>query len=93
MAIYEKTEGETAVLSPGQQEQINQTDSTEPDLIIRLQNVGKVYQTGSGDFTALKDISLDIAAGEFLGIIGKSGAGKTTLLNMIAGVKIGRAHV
>ncbi|HID51675.1 MAG TPA: ATP-binding cassette domain-containing protein [Anaerolineae bacterium] len=86
MAIYEKTEGETAVLSPGQQEQINQTDSTEPDLIIRLQNVGKVYQTGSGDFTALKDISLDIAAGEFLGIIGKSGAGKTTLLNMIAGV-------
>ena len=86
MAIYEKTEGETAVLAPVKQEKISQTDSAEPDLIIRLQNVGKVYKTGSGDFTALKDISLDIEAGEFLGIIGKSGAGKTTLLNMIAGV-------
>lgn len=86
MAIDEKMEGETAVLAPVKQEKISQTDSTEPDLIIRLQNVGKVYQTGFGDFTALKDISLDIAAGEFLGIIGKSGAGKTTLLNMIAGV-------
>ncbi len=54
--------------------------------IISLRGVGKVYETGSGDFVALKDISMDVQAGEFLGIVGKSGAGKTTLLNMISGV-------
>jgi putative ABC transport system ATP-binding protein len=54
--------------------------------VIQLKNVAKVYTTGAGDFTALKNISIDICAGEFLGIIGKSGAGKSTLLNMISGV-------
>ena len=54
--------------------------------IISLRNVGKVYETGSGAFVALQDITLDIQPGEFLGVIGKSGAGKTTLLNMISGV-------
>ena len=54
--------------------------------IIRLKNVHKAYATGDGQFIALKDINLDIAPGEFLGITGKSGAGKTTLLNMISGV-------
>lgn len=54
--------------------------------IISLQNVSKIYKTGSGDFVALRDITMDVMLGEFLGIIGKSGAGKTTLLNMISGV-------
>ena len=56
--------------------------------IMRLRHVSKVYKTGSGDFVALKDITLDVQPGEFLGIIGKSGAGKTTLLNMISGVSV-----
>ncbi len=60
------------------------TPSNEP--IIRLQDVGKIYTTGSGHFTALSDINLEVYPGEFLGVIGKSGAGKTTLLNMISGV-------
>ena len=46
----------------------------------------KYIETAAGDFTALKDISLNIHEGEFFGILGKSGAGKTTLLNMITGV-------
>jgi ABC-type lipoprotein export system ATPase subunit len=54
--------------------------------MLRLRDVVKVYSTGSGGFTALNDINLDIFQGEFLGITGKSGAGKTTLLNMISGV-------
>ena len=54
--------------------------------IISLRDVNKVYTMASGNFLALKGISLDIGEGEFLGIIGKSGAGKTTLLNMISGV-------
>lgn len=65
-------------------------DGSEPEqalvAIIQLRNLTKVYSTGAGNFTALKDITLDINKGEFLGIIGKSGAGKTTLLNMISGV-------
>lgn len=54
-------------------------------LLIRLCQVVKVYQTAAGDFTALKGITADLYAGEFVGVIGKSGAGKTTLLNMITG--------
>lgn len=54
-------------------------------LLIQLSQVVKVYKTAAGDFTALKGISADIHAGEFVGVIGKSGAGKTTLLNMITG--------
>lgn len=54
--------------------------------ILQLNNVKKVFQSGAGEFTALKGIDLDIYPGEFLGIIGKSGAGKSTLLNMISGV-------
>jgi putative ABC transport system ATP-binding protein len=51
-----------------------------------MRDVVKVYSTAAGDFPALKGINLEIAAGEFAGIIGKSGAGKSTLLNMITGV-------
>ena len=54
--------------------------------LIELCGVVKTYSTAAGEFTALKDIDLQISSGEFLGIVGKSGAGKSTLLNMITGV-------
>ncbi|MBK8616850.1 MAG: ABC transporter ATP-binding protein [Anaerolineales bacterium] len=54
--------------------------------IIELLEVNKTYSTAAGDFVALKDVNLQINAGEFVGIVGKSGAGKSTLLNMINGV-------
>ncbi len=54
--------------------------------MIELRDVTKVYSTAAGDFPALKNINLQVNAGEFLGVIGKSGAGKSTLLNMITGV-------
>ncbi len=41
-----------------------------------------------GDFTVLKDISLDVFKGEFLCFLGPSGCGKTTLLRTIAGLDI-----
>jgi putative ABC transport system ATP-binding protein len=54
--------------------------------LICLESVSKVYQTVSGDFFALKNVSAEVYPEEFLCIVGKSGAGKTTLLNMITGV-------
>ena len=54
-------------------------------LLIQLRQVVKLYKTAAGDFTALRGISADLYAGEFVGVIGKSGAGKSTLLNMITG--------
>jgi ABC-type lipoprotein export system ATPase subunit len=54
--------------------------------LIRLKDVVKSYKTEAGDFLALKNISLSIGTGEFVGIIGKSGSGKSTLINMITGI-------
>jgi putative ABC transport system ATP-binding protein len=62
------------------------TTTLEGNVIIRLQDVVKTYDTGELPFVALDRVNLDIRQGEFLGITGKSGAGKTTLLNMISGV-------
>src|SRR6202165_6174495 len=53
---------------------------------IRLQNVGKTYQTRSGIIEACADVSLDIRQSEFVAIVGPSGCGKTTILKMVAGL-------
>jgi putative ABC transport system ATP-binding protein len=55
-------------------------------VLIQVRNVVKVYPSPSGEFTALKGVSLEVFSGEFLAIVGKSGAGKTTLVNMLSGV-------
>jgi len=49
---------------------------------LSVRNVGKRF----GAFTALKDVSLDVPAGEFVCFLGPSGCGKTTLLRAIAGL-------
>ena len=54
--------------------------------IVELRNVNKSYKTAVGDYPALKNINLQINAGEFVSIIGKSGSGKSSLLNMITGI-------
>jgi iron(III) transport system ATP-binding protein len=53
---------------------------------ITLDNISKVYESGSNQVTALKDISLEIPSGEFFFLLGPSGCGKTTLLRLIAGL-------
>src|SRR3954469_13395462 len=54
--------------------------------MIKLQGITKTYETPAGSFKALHSIDLEIAAGEFVAIVGKSGSGKSTLLNMIGGI-------
>jgi len=54
--------------------------------IISLTGVTKRYKTGAGEVAVLRDITLDIQEGEYVGIVGPSGSGKSTLLNMITGI-------
>lgn len=54
--------------------------------ILDVQHVSKVYHTGAGTLTVLKDISFSLAAGTTCAIIGPSGSGKTTLLGLCAGL-------
>jgi putative ABC transport system ATP-binding protein len=61
-------------------------DAQAEGALIDLQDVVKTYQTGAGDLTVLKDITLQVEPGEFISVVGPSGSGKSTLLNMITGV-------
>jgi putative ABC transport system ATP-binding protein len=54
--------------------------------LIQLRDVVKVYQMGRREFVALKGVTLDIYAGEFVSIVGPSGSGKSTILNITTGI-------
>jgi NitT/TauT family transport system ATP-binding protein len=53
-------------------------------MLIRLTDVVKVFDSGKRRVVALDGITMDIQAGEFVGIVGPSGCGKSTLLSLIA---------
>jgi len=53
------------------------------EVMIRLNNIEKVYRTDTVETLALNSISLNINKGEFLSIMGPSGCGKSTLLNIM----------
>jgi putative ABC transport system ATP-binding protein len=54
--------------------------------LIDLRDVVKTYETGAGELTVLKDVTLRVKSGEFVSVVGPSGSGKSTLLNMITGI-------
>ncbi len=62
---------------------LTNAQSGGPAAYLRVANLTKNF----GPFTALKDVSLDVALGEFVCFLGPSGCGKTTLLRIIAGLE------
>ena len=53
------------------------------DTLIEVKNLMKIYNPGENEVRALNDVSLRIARGEFVAIIGQSGSGKSTFMNML----------
>ncbi|OYX87361.1 MAG: nitrate ABC transporter ATP-binding protein [Azorhizobium sp. 35-67-5] len=53
---------------------------------LQLSQIGKTFTRGAASTEVLKEVSLDIAKGEYISIIGHSGCGKSTLLNIVAGL-------
>jgi putative ABC transport system ATP-binding protein len=51
--------------------------------VIQLQDIHKTYQTGSVQVHAVRGVSAEVQAGEFVAVMGASGSGKSTLMNII----------
>ncbi|HEY0260867.1 MAG TPA: ABC transporter ATP-binding protein [Lacisediminihabitans sp.] len=67
-------------------------DRTAP-LVLRLAGIHQVYGTGEAAVHALRGIDLDVAAGDYLAIMGPSGSGKSTLMNLLGCLDIASAGV
>ncbi len=59
---------------------------THPASAVAIVDVSKVFGSGRASVAALDHISLDVAPGEFVCLLGASGCGKSTLLNIVAGL-------
>ena len=56
--------------------------------LVAAQNVSKTFQDGDHQITILRDVNLNVAAGEHVAIVGASGSGKSTLLHILGGLDI-----
>ena len=52
-------------------------------MLIRMKDLSKVYSIGNGRLSVLKRINLEVTAGEFIAIMGRSGSGKSSLLHLL----------
>ncbi|MBV8476399.1 MAG: ABC transporter ATP-binding protein [Acidobacteria bacterium] len=62
------------------------TSNTSVPLAVHIDGASKHYRMGGNLIRALDGISLEVAKGEFLALLGASGSGKSSLLNLIAGL-------
>jgi len=67
---------------------IDKDPTMQNPVIIKLENLVKIYPTGEQKLVALKNINLAFQKGEFSGVVGPSGSGKTTLLNIIGSLDV-----
>jgi NitT/TauT family transport system ATP-binding protein len=58
---------------------------SDPRRLLSIDHVSKRFESQGRRFLALRDVTLDLRAGEFFCLLGPSGCGKTTVLNMLAG--------
>ncbi|MES1191464.1 MAG: lipoprotein-releasing ABC transporter ATP-binding protein LolD [Steroidobacter sp.] len=56
--------------------------------VIACQNLSKTFSEGSNSLTVLRDVNLNVQAGELIAIVGASGSGKTTLLQLLGGLDV-----
>ncbi|HEU4686966.1 MAG TPA: ATP-binding cassette domain-containing protein, partial [Vicinamibacterales bacterium] len=56
--------------------------------IVEARNVSRVFPMPAGPVTAIRDVTLSIAAGEYIGVVGPSGCGKSTLLHVLGCVDV-----
>lgn len=65
----------------------NMSAADQPQPLIVLRSVTKIFRQGTEQVRALQDVDMDIADGEFVAVTGKSGCGKSTLLHIIGGLE------
>ncbi|HEY2185845.1 MAG TPA: ABC transporter ATP-binding protein [Xanthobacteraceae bacterium] len=75
-----------AVTGPLQHADGDNRNATRAGAILAVQEIVKRFETPDGVLTAVDHVSLEVAPGEFLGVIGPSGCGKSTLFNIIGGL-------
>lgn len=61
----------------------NPVVSKKNDVILRMEDVWKIYKMGEVEVPALRGVSVEIKKGDFVAIIGASGSGKSTMMNLI----------
>ena len=69
--------------APKKAKNLQEMKKSPPQVILRVENLTKIYPSVSGKVVALSNINLIVKSGEFVSILGPSGSGKSTLLYMI----------